>query len=404
MTAVRPKASGTAPVFFLSYPRPAAADRFWSGDSEYVAFYHELCAALARLVPPDRLHGLGALSPERSPAETGVSENAARAISECDVFLPLHSPRYFDSEACGRELAAFEARISRAGTSRATAIVPVLWAPVSPQWGASQPPPYRSGNDDVDEEYLAKGLIWLQSTYPNQYRRVVADLARRIADISTGRPVGRGAATDLASVQSSLRKAERQSLVVVLLAPTLGRPPGAESPGYGERITDWVPFAAESGAVPLAGPRGQLASLARAKGWEPEVVSFSEDDLRLFGPRGPDVQVVLVVDVRALDDPRWRAALTRFDRLDKPGVGVVAVADPEGTAPPEQTRLKDQLMRVLEHKFARRRPSLRLSAPIATSLRLFDQALDAVANDTRIRLANRPLTRNHHSAEEETSQ
>lgn len=202
-------------------------------------------------------------------------------------------------------------------------------------------------------------------------------------------------------MRSSLPKPERQPLVVVVLAPTLGRPPGAGHPGYGESATDWFPFAAEAGAVPLA---EQVKRLARAKGWEPSVVPFSEDDPRLFGDADPAVETVLVVDLRALDDPRWCAALVRFDGLDKPGVGIVAACDPAVTPMSEQVRLKDKLMRVLERRFARRRLSLRLNAPIATSLRIFDQALDATANDTRIRLANHLLTRNSHPAEEENPQ
>lgn len=398
MTTTATKPTDTGPVFYLSYPRPPAAERFWSADVDYVAFYHELCAALARAVPLDRLHGLGSLSPQWDSADAAATEHAARDIAECDVFVPLRSPRYFESDDCGRELAAFEERVSRATAPTSDAIVPVLWAPVSPQWDVIKPPPYRSWDGDLDEQYLAKGLIGLQSRDPERYRKVVAGLARRIADISAGRPVSSGPAADVPTLRSTLRKAERQPLVVVLLAPTTGRPPGAGRPGYGDSAVDWAPFAVEAGAAPLA---GQVETLARAKGWEPRVVPFSENDPRLFGESDLDAQTVLVVDVRALDDRRWRAALQRFDRLDKPGVGVVAACDPAATSTQELARLRNQLMQVLERRFARRSPSLRMSAPIATSLRTFDQALDATANDTRIRLANYLLNRNSHPAEEE---
>lgn len=400
MNETRDKPSNTGPVFFVSYPRPPADERFQGADRDYTAFFHDLCAALARVAPLDRLHNLGSLSPEWAAdnSRDGAGD-AARDIAECDVFVPLHSPRYFESEACGKELAAFESRVDRANKPRPTAILPVLWAPVSPQWDASQPPPYRSGQTDVDEEYLTYGLIRLQEVSPSGYRRVVADLAQRIADISAGRPVDRGQAADLAALPSSLRMAERQPLVVVLLAPTLGRPPGASRPRYGERITDWAPFPAEGPARLV----DSLVVLARSKGWEPEVVPFSDTDPRLFGPVEPDRQVILVVDPRALDDPRWCAALERFDALDTPWAGVVAVTSPGSTAQEqkEQARLRDQLFRVLNRKFARRSPSLRIDAPISTSLRSFDLALDATANNTRIRLAN-PQHRPSYSPQEET--
>ena len=141
--------------------------------------------------------------------------------------------------------------------------------------------------------------------------------------------------------------------------------------------------------------------LARDKGWEPEVVPFSTTDERLFGSREPDSQIVLVVDPRALDDVRWRDALERFDRMDKPWIGIVAAWDPTGTPAGEQTRLRNQLRSVLDRKFARRSPSLRINAPIATSLQSFDLALDATANNTRIQLANHQLGSASHTAEEE---
>lgn len=394
-----PKPSGGGPVFFLSYVRPSAAERVQGDpDRDFVAFYYDLCAALARFAPLDRLHSLGAVSAEWHANGGGTGNDPARDIAECDVFVPLHQERYFQSEQCGRELAAFEARVRRAATPHAdAAILPVLWAPVPPQWAASQPPPYRTGQPEIDDEYLSKGLFWLQGAHPAQYQHVVTSLARRIAEIAVGRTVGRGEPAELATLSSSLHQAERQPMVVVILAPTTARPPGAPGPQYGARATDWAPFADET-AVPLA---ETLVDLARDKGWEPEVVPFSSADERLFGDREPDSQVVLVVDPRALDDMRWREALERFDRLDKPWIGIVAAWDPVGTPQQEQTRLREQLRSVLNRKFARRSPSLRINAPIATSLQSFDLALDATANNTRIQLANYRLASVSHAAEEE---
>ena len=53
-----------------------------------------------------------------------------------------------------------------------------------------------------------------------------------------------------------------------------------------------------------------------------------------------------------------------------------------------------------EPKFARRSPSLRVNAPIATSLQNLDLALDATANNTRIQLANHRLRVGHAVQEE----
>ncbi|MEY9891808.1 FxsC-like protein [Catenulispora sp. MAP12-49] len=397
MTDNTPKPAGTGPVFFLSYARPSAAERVQGDpDRDYAAFYYDLCAALTRFAPLDRLHNLGAVSAAWNPSGIPAERDVALDIAECDVFIPLHQERYFQNEQCGRELAAFEARMRLATTPRSDAILPVVWAPVPPQWAASQPSPYQTGQPDIDEEYQFKGLFWLQSAHPARYHEVVTSLARRIAEIAAGRTVGRVDAAELANLPSSLRQAERQPLVVVLLAPTRGRPPGATGPQYGAESTDWAPFASET-PVPLA---DTLVTLARDKGWEPEVVPFTTDERRLFGADEPESQVVLVVDPHALDDLRWRGALERFDRIDKPWVGIVAALDPAHTPANEQVRLREQLRRVLNRKFARRSPSLRLNAPIATSLQNFDLALDATANNTRIQLANH-LHRVGHAAEEE---
>lgn len=393
------KPSDTGPVFFLSYARPNAAERVRGDpDRDYVAFYYDLCSALTRFAPLDRLHSLGAVSSEwHADHGPGSGTDPAKDIAECDVFVPLHQERYFQSEQCGRELTAFKERIRRAATPRADAILPVVWAPAPPQWTAPQPRPYQTGQPEIDEEYLGKGLFWLQGARPAQYHHIVTGLAQRIAEIAGGRTVDRAEPAELAGLPSSLHQAERQPVVVVILAPANGRPPGTGAPQYGRLATDWTPFAAET-AEPLA---ETLVELARDKGWEPEVVPFSTTDERLFGSREPDSQIVLVVDPRALDDVRWRDALERFDRMDKPWIGIVAAWDPTGTPAGEQTRLRNQLRSVLDRKFARRSPSLRINAPIATSLQSFDLALDATANNTRIQLANHQLGSASHTAEEE---
>jgi FxsC-like protein len=398
MTDTSTKPSGGGPVFFLSYARPSAAERVQGDpDRDFAAFYYDLCSALSRFAPLDRLHNLGAVSAEWHADDGAAAPVLAKDIAECDVFVPLHQERYFQSEQCGRELAAFESRVRRAATPRSDAILPVLWAPVSPQWSASQPEPYRTGQPDIDEEYLTKGLFWLQGAQPARYHHVVTSLARMIAEIAGGQSVGPVEPAALADLESSLHQADRQPVAVVILAPTTGRPPGATGPQYGALATDWAPFTAET-AAPFA---DVLVELARDKGWEPVVVPFSQEDQRLFGSGEPGSQVVLVVDPRALDDPRWRTALERLDRMDKPWVGVVAAWDPAGTPEREQIRLRDQLRRVLDRKFTRRSPSLRVNAPIATSLQSFDLALDATANHTRIQLANHRVNRASHAAEEE---
>ena len=116
-----PKPSGGGPVFFLSYARPSAAERVQGDpDRDFAAFYYDLCAALTRFAPLDRLHSLGAVSAEWHSTGGGAGNDPAKDIAECDVFVPLHQERYFQSDQCGRELAGFEARVRRAATPEPT--------------------------------------------------------------------------------------------------------------------------------------------------------------------------------------------------------------------------------------------------------------------------------------------
>ena len=60
----------------------------------------------------------------------------SRNLATCRVFVPLYSRRYFQSEHCGKEWAAFRDR-ARNGSAHASghveAILPALWRPVPHQ-------------------------------------------------------------------------------------------------------------------------------------------------------------------------------------------------------------------------------------------------------------------------------
>ena len=56
--------------FFLSYARPSVSERVQGDpDRDFAAFYYDLCAALTRFAPLDRLHSLGAVSGEWNTAD-----------------------------------------------------------------------------------------------------------------------------------------------------------------------------------------------------------------------------------------------------------------------------------------------------------------------------------------------
>lgn len=109
--------------FFLSYAR--------GDDSSYVeGFFRDLSEEIrvyAGLHPDDEV---GFFDQGSIRVGESWSDQLGQALSSTQTFVALCSPRYFLSETCGREWAAFSARL-RADTTGA--LIPILWVPVRDQ-------------------------------------------------------------------------------------------------------------------------------------------------------------------------------------------------------------------------------------------------------------------------------
>jgi TIR domain-containing protein len=121
-----------APYFFLSYahtPNGNARERD-DIDRHVRQFFQDICQHIMHLTNLRRGIPAGYMDVDMRPGDFWKPE-LLRNLAECQVLLALWSPRYFDSEWCGREWDAFERR-QRAHRdqhgSTANAIVPVLWA------------------------------------------------------------------------------------------------------------------------------------------------------------------------------------------------------------------------------------------------------------------------------------
>src|SRR5688572_26089268 len=118
------------PTFFLSYAR-ADAERDDAGEHELVRqFFDDLSRAIRKSTGDATAAG----SFIDTKIEWGAKweDHIHDAIRTCQVFVPLMSATYFRREWCGREWAAFEARIANNAPSR---MIPVTWYP-------STPPPF----------------------------------------------------------------------------------------------------------------------------------------------------------------------------------------------------------------------------------------------------------------------
>ena len=126
----------------------------------------------------DRENQIGALwSPELTSA-----------LARCRVFVPLYSPRYFESDNCGREWFAFARReiTHRArGRQVVNAIVPALWTRLPPRKLPYVAQSVQFDHKFLGERYCAEGFYGIMKlhNYRTDYQRAVHRLAERIIAI-----------------------------------------------------------------------------------------------------------------------------------------------------------------------------------------------------------------------------
>ncbi|MGW2050264.1 TIR-like protein FxsC [Streptomyces sp. NPDC001858] len=177
---------GTGPYFHLSYAHTPTSDFDDADPNRWVhQLFRDLCGHIRNLTslpePIGFMHrSLGAAH--------RWNHDLADSLAGCRVFVPLYSPRYFNSVWCSKEWSAFAQRTAgfRAEDRRGApgAIVPALWTPVEAR---RIPEPARYIQylpPELDDRYRAYGLYGLMklSAYRNHYQRAVFELARRIVD------------------------------------------------------------------------------------------------------------------------------------------------------------------------------------------------------------------------------
>src|SRR5215831_8118163 len=106
------------PQFVLSYARR-------DGIPDVAKFFDALCSRL-RKIRPDFGDQPGFMD-----QNIEVGENWADTLAEdfrtAPALVPLFSPSYFSSDACGRETEIFLSRLEAMSPPRPEAILPVVW-------------------------------------------------------------------------------------------------------------------------------------------------------------------------------------------------------------------------------------------------------------------------------------
>ena len=91
------------PYFFLSYAHTPRATGKAGDPNHWVArLYDDLCEAITELTDVPEGVPVGFMDQSMHQGQFWA-ERLARELASCRVFVPLYSPRYFKSHACGQQ-------------------------------------------------------------------------------------------------------------------------------------------------------------------------------------------------------------------------------------------------------------------------------------------------------------
>jgi FxsC-like protein len=355
----------TGPIFFLSYAHTPRRNEDDSLDPDFwiTELYRDLCLHITALTER-HAREIGFMDSDLRPHEEWPHE-LSKALASCRVFVPLYSPRFFDSVHCGKEWSAFSARASaerpgdRAGTSR---MVPALWLPVDP---SHLPDPARDLHFDhaeFGELYARLGFYPLMklARYRDVYEAAVHLLARRIVDVAERAPASTVGPARYETLKNAFGPGSpavpggKRVLVTVVAPDKDALPEGRDSRWYGTTARDWRPYPRNT-AKSIA---EQSADLLQAAGYRPDVGTLVEHRGELLGDEPPAAPMVLVVDPWAALLPETRDLLRTAAVKHDPWVGVMVVWNRKGDP---QTVAEEPMFRSRIESFLARDPEGRAS-------------------------------------------
>jgi FxsC-like protein len=320
------------PFFFLSYAHSHRQDALDPDDPDQMTgrLFKDLSDHISDVT--GRLASSVGFMDRELQAGNEWPWRLSRNLATCRVFVPMYSRRYFQSEHCGKEWAAFRDR-ARNGSAHASghveAILPALWRPISyealPE--AASEIHFNPGElGQIYAEYGFHGIMKL-ARFSDEYQWVVFHLAERILQVAEQAP-DPGPAMDYGALVSAFGAAPDmpgdKRLRIIIVAPRRGDlPPGRSGDHYGQSPRDWNPYAPDS-VEPLA---EHAIVLARRDEFRPELGDIYEqaDDLMRDAGPVPGSAAVLLIDPWAVLQSHCRQILARLDELDKPWVQVVVV-------------------------------------------------------------------------------
>ncbi|WP_322768092.1 TIR-like protein FxsC [Frankia sp. Cr1] len=364
-------------MFFLSYAHTDGVGG-WVRD-----FYLDLCDELTRKTTLDP--SVIGFQDVDMRSGTRWADTIADELAHCQAFVPLYSPRYFNSEFCGREWQAFSDRLdaAKAVNGKTPPLIfpllwepPILWEPPSdlrlPEVaGAVQ---YREFTE-YGIEYKKLGLMKIVKNKKDPslalgYDQILSAIVLEIKkntdeytlapaapppELETTRnafakmPASPSAPGGTGDSDNTTGPHHVHFVVASGTATELARKSDPD-PYYGTRPTDWSPF--------LPHDAEPLVRLAAAVAIDQKMTPYPEKldghlVERLDDADRENELVVLLVDPRVTDLPDRAGALRTYDNRFDPNSAVMinwnvtdtqsAVGVPEPkTVFPKKTRRPDQ--------------------------------------------------------------
>lgn len=344
------------PYFFLSYAHTPRFDSSSDPDHWVHQLFRDLCDHIMAMTDHPAGEPIGFMARDMRIGE-GWSDRLTEALATCRVLIPLYSPRYFLSDWCGKEWAAFSQRQDhhRAVQNAAVgpAIVPVLWVPVQSERLPGAVEDLNHDHERFGEDYAAEGLYALMKlrSLREEYERAVYLLARAIVFTAWHNPVPTGEPIDFDDLPNAFgpRSGSRRLRIVVAAPSRQELPPGRSARCYGSSAVDWNPYRAseQDSDRPLA---DFAAEEVRRLDYLTTIEPLDEATGGLLNGQPQDGPTLVLLDKWALADPEQRELLTRVDLAAQPWVSVIV---PWNRSDPDSASSGSELQTVLEKTLPR---------------------------------------------------
>lgn len=330
------------PYFLVSHAR--------GDDDAYVQeFFHDLCRSVAALTGIPGRTDVGVLATDQDGGAEGWSASVAGALTRCQVFLPLCSPRFLLSESAGRLWWIYRERLRRFRDETgqdAPSLMPLRWSAIRdlPDGFPGFVPVEPGAPRRPLRQYLR-----LRGLRP-QYRSFIDRLATQIVKTARANPlpayrqlpaparIPNAFAPSETGLTAPLVSGVRNVRFVVAAGSRddmeLIR---AELDYYGKDSTEWAPYR-PADSRPLA---DHAQAIAAGRLFGSEVTDLKDLRRTLEQARAANDLVVLLVDPWSTRVPDSRRRLSDADRAGLPDTAVLV---PVNSTDLESERMRDELM------------------------------------------------------------